>query len=75
MNTKLKFFFSENATSMRLARTIAQGIIGVIVANLDVLIGTFKIDPTFKPIIAAAVMAVLSPIMAELGKDPVEKDG
>ena len=53
---------------MRMARTIVQGLIGVVVSNLDIIVGTFQIDPTFKPIITAAVMAVLAPVMAELGK-------
>ena len=61
-------FLAENTTYMKLLRTIGQGIIGVIIANLEVILGTFQIDPTFKPVIAALVMAVLSPIMSELGK-------
>lgn len=61
-------FLTENSSSMRMARTIVQGLIGVVVSNLDIIVGTFQIDPTFKPIITAAVMAVLAPVMAELGK-------
>lgn len=60
-------FLSENSAEMRLARTIAQGVIGVLVSNIDVILGTFSINPNLKPIIAAMVMAVLAPIMAELG--------
>lgn len=62
-------FFSSNELGWRLLRTIVQGVIGVVIANLDTIIGTFAIDPTWKPIIVAGVMAVLSPIMAELGKE------
>lgn len=62
-------FLKDNSTEMRLARTIFQGVIGVLVANLDVLIGLVQIDPALKPVIAALVMAVLSPVMSELGKD------
>jgi hypothetical protein len=61
-------FFSSNELGWRLLRTIVQGVIGVVIASLDTIIGTFAIDPTWKPIIVAGVMAVLSPIMAELGK-------
>ena len=60
-------FFQSNELIYRLLRTIVQGIIGVLIANLDVIIGTFAIDPTWKPIIVAGCMAVLSPIMAEMG--------
>ena len=62
-------FFRSNELGWRLLRTIVQGIIGVVIASLDTIIGTFTIDPTWKPIIVAGVMAILSPIMAELGKE------
>ncbi len=61
-------FLTDNSTEMRLFRTIVQALLGVIAANLDVLIGYFIIDPAMKPIIVAMVMAVLSPIMSEIGK-------
>lgn len=48
-------------------RTIFQGILGVIIANLDTITGSFSIPDVWKPIIAALVMAFLSPIMATLG--------
>lgn len=61
-------FLSSNETGYRLARTIIQGVIGVIIANLDLLIGYTFIDPAMKPVITALVMAVLSPVMSELGR-------
>lgn len=61
-------FLTDNSTEARLLRTIFQGLIGVIIANLDIILGAAPIDPAYKPIIAAACMAVLSPIMSELGK-------
>ena len=64
----MKKFFESNETMYRLTRTIVQAIIGVLVANIDTIIGTFAISEVWKPIIVALVMAVLSPIMAELGK-------
>lgn len=67
----MKEFLQSNKTIYRLLRTILQGIIGVIVANVDILVGTLAIPMEYKPIIVALVMAVLSPIMSELGK----KDG
>ena len=64
-------FLTSNDWKYRLLRTIIQGILGVVVANLDLILGTFVIDPAFKPMVVALVMAVLSPIMAALGgKEP-----
>ncbi len=63
MNT----FLTSNETKYRLARTILQGVIGVIVANLDLLIGQVSVPAEMKPVIVALVMAVLSPIMSEIG--------
>lgn len=63
MNT----FLTSNDTKYRLFRTIVQGLIGVLIANIDVLVGLTPINPDLKPIIVAVVMAILSPIMAELG--------
>lgn len=64
----LNNFLTSNETKYRLLRTIVQGILGVLIANMDVLISAIAINPTTKPVIVALVMAVLSPIMAELGK-------
>ena len=65
-------FLHSNGTGYRLLRTIVRGVIGVVIANLDVLTGAFSIPDIWKPIIAALVMAVLSPIMAEIGKTDEE---
>ena len=69
----MKKFLSSNEAQYRLLRTIAQGIIGVLIANLDIIIGKFAFDPALKPMIVAMVMAVLSPVMAMLGE--AQKDG
>ena len=60
-------FLSSNTALWRMLRTIAQGIIGVLLANADVLIKSFEIPDVWKPLIVALVMAILSPIMAALG--------
>lgn len=65
-------FLTSNEWQYRLLRTIIQGILGVIIANLDVITGAFVLDPTMKGVIVALVMAVLSPIMALLGKDKAD---
>lgn len=71
----MKQFLNSNDGKYRLARTILQGIIGVLIANVDLLIEPLSIPMAYKPIVVALVMAILSPIMAELGQDkgdPVE---
>lgn len=65
-------FLTSNEWQYRLLRTIIQGILGVVIANLDVITGAFVLDPTMKGVIVALVMAVLSPIMALLGKDKAD---
>lgn len=67
-------FFTSNATGYRLLRTIAQAVIGIVIANIDMIIGSFAIAPEWKPIIVAFCMAVLSPIMAEIGKSKEGKN-
>ena len=62
--------FTHNGARYRLLRTVIQGIIGVIIANLDTIIAHVDILPMWaRAIVAALVMAVLSPIMAMLGSD------
>lgn len=63
----MKKFLGSNETKYRLARTILQGIIGVIVSYVDVIVGVVAIPNEFRPMIVALVMAILSPIMSELG--------
>ena len=65
--------FHDNGWQFRLLRTIIQGVIGVLIANIDVFASAIQIDPMWKPIIAATVMAILSPIMAELGNKSNEE--
>lgn len=62
-------FLYENSTSMRLARTIVQGILSVVIANLDLITGLFALEPSIKPMLVALIMAILSPIMSEIGKN------
>lgn len=63
----MKEFLTSNETKYRLLRTIVQGVIGVIIANLDLIIGYTAIDPAIRPVIVGVVMAILSPIMSTLG--------
>ena len=62
-------FFESNELKYRLLRTIIQGVFGVLVANIDLIIGFIPIIPeALRGVIVLVIMAVLSPIMAELGK-------
>lgn len=69
-------FFISNEPKYRLARTIVQGIIGVIIANLDSIIAHVDIIPMWaRAIVVALVMAVLSPIMAMMGTTEMPEKG
>ena len=61
-------FLTSNEWNWRMARTVAQGVLGVFVANVDLIVGFAVLDPTMRALVVAFVMAVLSPIMAEIGK-------
>lgn len=69
----MKKFLTSNDTMYRLLRTIVQGVIGVVIANLDLITGAFSVDEIWKPFIVAVIMAILSPVMALLGKE--KEDG
>lgn len=72
----MKKFLQSNEWQYRLLRTILQGILGVLVANIDVLAGYAILDPAIRAIVVALVMAILSPVMAMLGGgDGVYIDG
>lgn len=68
-------FLNSNLPIYRLARTILQGILGVLVANIDLLLGYTIIPPELRPMVTALVMAILSPIMAALGGADGTVDG
>lgn len=69
----MKKFLQSNEWQWRLCRTIVQGIIGFLIANADALFANFTLDANTKAIIVGIVMAILSPIMAELGKHNTEE--
>ena len=61
-------FLNSNETIYRVLRTIVQAVIGVVVANIDLIISAINISEVWKPVIVALVMAILSPVMSEIGK-------
>lgn len=62
-------FLASNDWQWRLVRTIVQGVIGVFIANIDLIVGWCVLDPSVRALVVALVMAVLSPIMAAMGGD------
>ena len=70
----MNILWSSNETKYRLIRTILQGIISVIAINLDLLLGYTIIPNELRPVLTALIMAILSPIMSELGKMLEEKE-
>lgn len=66
-------FFKSNEWQWRLLRTIVQGIIGFLIANIDMLFANFTMDANTKAIVVGITMAILSPIMAEIGKHNAEE--
>lgn len=62
-------FLTSNDWQYRLLRTIVQGVLGVIIANIDLIVGACVFDPSTRGVVVALVMAVLSPVMAMLGGD------
>ena len=68
-------FLNSNEWGWRLLRTVAQGVLGVVVANIDLLVGVAVLEPTWRALVVALVMAVLSPVMAELGRAGATEEG
>lgn len=64
----MNLFLTSNEWQWRQLRTVVQGVLGVVVANVGLLMGVAVLDPTWHALCVAMVMAVLSPVMAELGK-------
>ena len=62
-------FLASNEWQWRLLRTIVQGVLGGVIANIDLIMGWCVLDPNARGLVVALVMAVLSPIMAALGGD------
>lgn len=68
----MELFLTSNEWQWRLLRTV---VLGVVVANLDMLVGCAVLEPAWRAVVVALVMAVLSPVMVELGAAEVEKEG
>ncbi len=64
----MNVFLTSNEWEWRMLRTIVQGVLGVVVANVDLLMGCAVLNPTWRAVAVALVMAALSPVMAEIGE-------
>ena len=67
MLTKFKAWSGSNTALAKCTRTIFHGVIGVLIANIDLLIGYAAIPTELRPMVVAMVMAILSPIQAAFG--------
>lgn len=69
MFEKFKKWCSSNTSGAKCTRTIAQGIVGAFVAYApDLIAGCTVIPVEYKALVVACVMAILSPIQAQLGE-------
>lgn len=66
--TALKQWSGSNTAWAKCTRTIFHGIVGVLIAYCAEIVTGFGFDPTTSAIITALVMAILSPIQAQLGE-------
>lgn len=63
----IRAWCGSNTAFAKCTRTIAQGVVGVLIAYAADVIAGFGFDASTCAIITALVMAVLSPIQAALG--------
>lgn len=62
----MEHFLKSNEWQWRLVRAVVQGVLGVLVANVDLIFAQAVLDPAWRASVVALVMAVLSPPMTEL---------
>lgn len=57
-------FLNDDSTEMRLARSVAQGLVSVAIVAVPLAVAGVVEDPTIASIATAAIMCVLSPVMS-----------
>lgn len=57
-------FLNDDSTEMRLARSVAQGLVSVAIVGAPLVVAGVVEDPTIASIATATIMCVLSPIMS-----------
>ena len=68
MKEKIEWFLGSNDLLARLLRTVLEAVLGVLLANVDVLFSGFSIPVEIKTLIVGLIVAVVSPILALLRK-------
>lgn len=66
-------FLNNNTWKFKLLRTVVQAILGFVVNNITMIVAATQFDPFVQSIIVTATMAILAPIMAQLGMRVPEK--
>ena len=62
----LDHFLHDDSTELRLARSVVQGLLSVAIVAVPLWMGAWVTDPTTASLATAAIMCVLSPLMAML---------
>ncbi|MDO4428571.1 MAG: hypothetical protein Q4B91_03570 [Atopobiaceae bacterium] len=57
-------FLTSEKTEMRLLRSVVQGLVSVLIVAVPLILGGVIEDATWASIATAAIMCVLSPLMA-----------
>lgn len=74
----LENFINSNALSMRLLRTILEGVLGVLVVSVPLIVGWWHLTPEMASLLTAIIVCVFSPILALLKtgrpEDAVDKE-
>lgn len=60
----LDHFLKDESTEMRLARSVVQGLLSVAIVAVPLAMGGVIEDATTASLVTAAIMCVLSPLMA-----------
>lgn len=64
----MRTFLSDNTKFYKVARTIAEGIISVLMTELPDILGLLHVDPALQAILIPLFMTILTPIFAYLGE-------
>lgn len=67
-------FINDNSMEMRLARTIVQGLLAALIVFVPTAVGYLNLGAEEATFLTAAIMAVLSPLMAMLKTGEPEGD-
>lgn len=60
----LDHFLHDDTTELRLLRSVVQGLLSVAIVAVPAAIGAWVTDPVTASLATAAIMCVLSPLMA-----------